>query len=138
MDNELFELCRQVYERTEWGFHDRSLIQQFFYRTRKEDPNTGELSDVIIISSSLAYKINRDRNGLPECPLYTSDYLLEKLPNWVTLNKFGGNDYKAECDPLKTWTGGLVEAKSDTPLKALLLLTIALHNQGILTNKEKA
>lgn len=99
--SELFELCKEVYERTEW---------------KPTDWQHG------------------DEGGQP---IYTSDYLLEKLPKtiWSTygLAIFPG-DYVATAgyyDP-----DGLIGVevnelqKADTPLKALLKLTIALSEAG--------
>jgi len=124
MDTELFELCREVYEKTGWD--DDEL--EHCYTHNGAYPGKGEC----------------------ECPLYTSDYLLEKLPTWIEqdVNKLDGIDrarrvalqlrkwnyqgdkYFAEYHEL--YYAPLFRAESDTPLKALLKLTIALHDKGAL------
>ena len=67
-------------------------------------------------------------------PLYTSDYLLEKLPATVKNDFDGGNDYIILYKKGKSWyadyMGQFKRQKSDTPLKALLKLTIALSEAG--------
>ena len=102
-DKELFELCKEVYEKTGWDY----------------------------------------QNGA----VYTSDYLLEKLVPFKTeamgsrgdmmpVNAFvfvrreSGNEYRAgyryNLNGSK-YSNGIY---ADTPLKALLKLTIALHEAG--------
>ena len=101
-DNELFELCKQVYKLTGW---------------KPTDWRHG------------------DSNGQP---LYTSDYLLEKLPG-----QFGNRGSSSvQCLRLAKSTQGYLvgyigidlvwwlECLADTPLKALLKLTIALSEAG--------
>ena len=108
----LFELCKQVYEKTGWKPTDRQ---------------------------------HGDENGQP---LYTSDYLLEKLP--PSMNSIDDGD-----NWLKLWVDGNVGEKNkpylwwaeytkgddnytqqfpsgvdNTPTKALLKLTIALSEAG--------
>ena len=102
-ENEVFELCKQVYEATGWD--------------KTKD----------------AFRLYID--GVP-VPLYTSDYLLEKLPK--SLNRYG----LFELAPTRAetmwsagyWTNDRLETFSvigDTPLKALLKLTLNLHEEGI-------
>jgi len=92
MDNELHELCEEVYELTEWG--DNAL--QLGHTPNHEDI----------------------------FPLYTSDYLLEKLPNGVAVSNANGR-----------WGAWVVLQEddleeADTPLKALLKLVLALEKAG--------
>lgn len=124
-DKELFELCKQVYEKTRWNSQG-----------------------------------NEDF-GERESPLYTSDYILEELPDaikhpehgykWrLQLKKIGkwyvasyenelwvrvymANEYRTD-EKLYTWKEPYT---ADTPLKALLKLTIALHEAGQLNNTTK-
>lgn len=72
---------------------------------------------------------------------YTSDYILEELPAqrpegcYLMMEKMEADDYEfgyAEWGQFSHETG-----RSDTPLKALLKLTIALHEAGELSSKEK-
>lgn len=115
MDNELFELCKEVYKRTGWGDDD------LYYYTEK----------------TFEWRIVNEQATHDDIPLYTSDYLLEKLPHFIKLEQASGgytpngwyaekirsqdHDYKASV-------------KADTPLKSLLKLTLALHEAGELTN----
>ena len=106
MDEELFKLSEHVYELTLWEGEGR---WHYFKRT--------------------GIKL--------QIPLYTSDYLLEKLPRLftkemdmlmgVSLSRIGNLWY---ADILAT---DLVTA--ETPLKALLKLTVALHEAGELNGQ---
>lgn len=110
MDNELFELCKEVYKRTGWD--------------KTKD----------------SYKLYRD--GMP-VPLYTSDYLLEKLPLYInreprdelSLLKFDGGWSAGYFRAMNSGNGVQYLADkvyvADTPLKALLKLTIALKDEGV-------
>ena len=98
--SELFELCKEVYKRTGWD----DLADDHPWITER---------------GVLGYK----RNGVS--PLYTSDYLLEKLPGWTELRKKTTNYYIAKRDALVSFS-----FECDTPLKALLKLTIALSEAG--------
>lgn len=114
MDNELFELCKKVYERTKdtWGWTDEmQWIEVNHFGEVSIFPKWRSLSD----NSAEVQK---------HAPLYTSDYLLEKLPQGVSV-------YKEQL--AYAYNAGLPKVErqvSDTPLKALLKLTIALHESG--------
>ena len=114
--NELFELCKQVYEATGWDdtrdyYHEKD---SFNFDTRSFERN-GERTVV-------------ERRRAPyDIPLYTSDYLLEKLPEWTELKRKTTTSYIAKRDALVSYS-----FESDTPLKALLKLTIKLHEEKIL------
>lgn len=112
MDQELFELCKEVYERTD--LVGDAIWPDGEYRT----------------------------------PLYTSDYLLEKLPNQIEkdgvfyelIMRLPLDDYRfhywsdAKRERLLTDNlGSGFVAVSNTPLKALLKLTLALHEAGELS-----
>ena len=103
MNNELFELCKEVYKRfPRW--------------------TTGEWIDYYE-GRFTTYKASHNDYGDYQCPLYTSDYLLEKLPPGLDLFK-RPNSYVAigpGDDPSVH--------QSDTPLKALLKLVLALPNE---------
>ena len=108
MDEELFELCKEVYERfPEWEPKDRYLMQF------KDNP-------VSVWSWSNAQWME-DRT-----PLYTSDYLLEKLPPTVVAR---GESFST-ATRVKA-NAPLIGEESDTPLKALLKLTLALDDAGV-------
>ena len=98
--SELYELCREVYEKTGWKPTD--------WQHGIEDGQ----------------------------PLYTSDYLLEKLPETynkqeLTLWRSGVSSWRAGYSPTESY-------RDDTPLKALLKLTIALSEAGELDNDQSS
>lgn len=67
-------------------------------------------------------------------PLYNSDYLLDKLPK----NSDEGYPLTMGCIEewrFYYWGDVIIEGKSDTPLKALLKLTIALSEAGELNDQ---
>ena len=120
MDNELYKLCKEVYEKTGWTVGDES----WEWHTTID----AKLDSMFI------------------APKYYTDYLLEKLP----AHFYGGTiAMSAETDEGPTRysffyednyeTARVVHCKNvrlqgwdDTPLKALLKLTIALHDSGAL------
>jgi len=131
-DNELFELCKEVYERfPEWGFNYH-LPFNFYKLTIQDDDD--KLHDFIEIKTK-DYIQRLDEFNSPICPLYASDYLLEKLQrphtsvvfeyfkSFITVIRYNEEDV-------------YIRRESDTPLKALLKLTIALHDAGELTSME--
>lgn len=126
-DTELFELCKEVYKATGWE------EQNIFNRATSRDPNVW------------GYPLAKDKYDA-FTPLYTSDYLLENLPRHINKdsilyelimrNPFAGDyrfhywsDTKKER-LLKDDLGMGFVAVGDTPLKALLKLTLALHETG--------
>ena len=118
--NELFELCKQVYEVTGW---------------RGEDGFITTIGDKWIKDVKKRwFDETIDSDGF--YPLYTSDYLLEKLPATVKNDFDGGNDYIILYKKGKSWyadyMGQFKRQKSDTPLKALLKLALKLHEEKIL------
>lgn len=127
MDNELFELCKEVYKLLPtWNNKEKMYWQKL--------GNT-DFDKV----SLLNYGQITTRDGAMICPLYTSDYLLEKL-----LNNFN-SEY---CETRLTtsvidfelgvrWRaetkreGGFYRIhEADTPLKAILKLILALQEAG--------
>lgn len=125
-DVELFELCKQVYEVTGWKGGDNFITT--IGGKWISDSKKGWYDETI------------EADGF--YPLYTSDYLLEKLPRYfeywdegneagyLTLRKMSVN-YEAGYwneneDHSKKFTGGY----TDTSLKALLKLTLALKEAG--------
>jgi len=133
-DPELFELCKSVYALLPdtFGVTDKA----FYMLDGKVEilPMVGIYDDKPEFHS-LAYL----------APLYTSDYLLDKLPK--TIKPYEGHDWVLymETEP---WFFTYIdqqdtsnyhqlyptlkrsELKADIPLKALLKLTIALHKAG--------
>ena len=109
-DNELFELCKQVHEKAGW-----------------DEPNLDDFGNKLNVYGQMV-------------PLYTSDYLLEKLPTERVAFMLRRVFYK-DGDLLwivndATTIDGDGNSNStyhyvaDTPLKALLKLTLALKEAG--------
>ena len=128
--SELFELCKEVYEKTGWDKADKfwhSLVSHDMKRW-----SDYKLQD---------YKPN-DLYGVRIVPLYTSDYLLEKLPQSIDAGRSFAVDMFLVLDRPKSLKyryrafytapsyGKRHEVVADTPLKALLKLTIALSEAG--------
>lgn len=129
MDNELFELCKEVYKRHEgWDTTD-------FCYAYLENPYVKGLWawEVIPLHEDNVDDVDEWH------PLYTSDYLLEKLPKrikdtygkayWLTLSPIDGDGSWSACYEYENNDSNRIEW-SDSPLKALLKLTIALHEAG--------
>lgn len=118
-DTELFELCKEVYERTGWK-DTLGYIQPFGQNAHFPD----WFDDTITEDHDIA-------------PLYTSDYLLEKLPNTIRkdwwLNIAPETSYKglwiADYQHKKTKQSSPIGVAT-SPLKVLLMLTLALHEAG--------
>lgn len=131
--DELFELCKKVYELTGWLPDE--LYQAYYHRGhhwsgteewQAEEPKLHEYEGTLV-----DFPVEFD------CPLYTSDYLLDKLhkigfPLSIRLEyvyeEHEGNwweaSYTQDVAPVVT----KVDAKD--PVKALLRLTLALHEAG--------
>lgn len=143
-DNELFTLCKQVYEMTKLGRMDNSSSTDEYY---KANPVQSSLDKPDVIkgwqvwrwedfreSGRLHYYLGKGQ----AYPKYTSDYLLEKLPKmfvgdhgdgegefWLAL--FPEKDRWTACYPLDSDEYHIRNSvHSDTPLKALLKLVLAL------------
>ena len=112
---ELFELCKEVYEKTGWIVGDESWE---WYTT----------TDANLDSMFIA-------------PKYYTDYLLEKLSGYIALTsttwddvhvykKDSELDYQACACYQSNVKGKLIQKVADTPLKAILKLTIALSEAG--------
>ena len=113
LSDETLELCKRLYELTGWEtdtWYDSKIAQVGGERVQH--------------------------------PVYTSDYLLDKLPkkiqndeeNWLDIyhdadtHRWQALYEYAKGDP---W-GDFYEAAADTPLKALLKLSITLAEKGLL------
>ena len=111
--SELLELCKKVYEKTGWTVGDESW-----------DWHT---------------TIDAKLDSMFVAPKYYTDYLLEKL-SAITDHVSVKQSNKISIDASKGEKGNWyahywlkcrrVQVKSDTPLKALLKLTIALSEAG--------
>lgn len=113
VDNELFELCKEVYEKTGW--EDETL-----HAIRKDGMT---YDDMAWLTSNNYF------------PLYTSDYLFEQIERRIGKYKvlhvysmFDVDTYEKYCKA-NVGTPGTIEIqtdRTDTPRKALLKLTLAL------------
>ena len=116
-DTELYELCKQVYEATGW------IVSEY--------PNYWYMQQRVTGRAALA----------KAHPLYTSDYLLEKLSaitDYISVKQSNEISIDASKGEKGNWYAHYwfksrrVQVKSDTPLKALLKLTLNLHEEGLL------
>lgn len=110
--SELFELCKEVYELTGWNNKEK-----MYWKRLIDDDSQVKL---------LNYGQITTRDGAMVCPLYTSDHLLEKLPD-VAVEQFN-DEWLASSG--RDDKGSDYGTLADTPLKALLKLTIALSEAG--------
>lgn len=107
MNNELFDLCKEVYEKTGWtGTH------QVWHEDTLISPIACGYEDV--------------KNAIHFTPLYTSDYIDEKLKHL---------DFETYHHANENWHillgEGDYEKSADTPLKARLKFVIALIDAGV-------
>lgn len=107
-DTELFELCKEVYIQTQWDDTYRIFVNNQIWN------KLDFVADKKIQKSNVYI------------PLYTSDYLLEKLPNSCMVYKHPRGFGAKMALKLNQF--------ADTPLKALLKLTLALHEAGELNH----
>lgn len=129
MDTELIELCKEVYKRfPDWDW-SKTTEKSF-------NPGTGHAVQFGWMEGSI--------------PLYTSDYLLEKLPRYLRLQR-DDMEYpqrfafklRASTKDSGNWRAGYyntpkkqvlanlsIDCHADTPLKALLKLAVALDDAG--------
>lgn len=123
--NELFELCKQVYEAAEWDSEELDHWQE------RHGGDGMMMLDVMSYEPGVA-------------PLYTSDYLLKKLPSVVQ------DPYDKIFRHIQMWINGDRSAhagyvepyahddrvayaqKSDEMRITLLKLTLKLHEEGLL------
>lgn len=122
IDQELFDLCKQVYEATGWP-QELNISQLYEY--------WDDHDELCVIS------IEDSDDEL--VPSYTSDYLLEKLPkhvDYLSLNQNNKLTIDSSNGEKGKWYAHYwlrsrrLQVSSDTPLKALLELTIALSEAG--------
>ena len=133
-DQELFELCKEVYERTGLGDTPDYVEERFV---------DGELVATDVCENVGYEEDDEVFEGVQRkhFPLYTSDYLLEKLPKYImgTYNtQFTFNmdrpksiKHKYRAFYKAPGYGHTSMTVADTPLKALLKLVIALDDVGV-------
>ena len=146
--SELFELCKSVYDKTGWvGTESLWASNDLDFK-----PETYE----IVSMHHRHYPADFVQQEF--IPVYTSDYLLEKLPSSIKSHEYPEKRAvlwtRKEDDWMDKYPDGIVTyfawyfvtgvvygvsdygESSDAPLKALLKLTLALHEAGKLpTNK---
>lgn len=130
VDTELFNLCREVCEATGWNMPKSS-------RNRWLLDRESYIAQVQIKPKAPAeYKV---------APLYTSDYLLEKLPKKISVDDPVVREAFLEMRIIRDklcqfsyesyyythWQTHLYE-EAKTPLLALLKLTLKLKEEGII------
>ena len=117
IDQELFDLCKQVYKATGWP-QELNISQLYEY--------WDDHDELCVIS------IEDSDDEL--VPSYTSDYLLEKLPlekgNYIGLQIWSGGNWGASWQPSRGKRH--TSAVDDTPLKALLKLVLKLHEKELI------
>lgn len=142
-DTELFELCEQVYEATGWG--EPELPCWIDNATKKHaQPGYPKVTKYVGIRGKWEY--GKQYGLYIMYPLYTSDYLLEKLKQAELTILLRWNRDMGGRAGMKLWDGkwcaGTFEMRQgdypvgDTALITLLKLTLALHEACQLTNAE--
>ena len=140
MENQdsLFDLCKQVYEKTGWIDDDINYYarwQKIANLYAKVNRWGYDADSVRYRNSPTALQFKRENEV---APLYTSDHLLEKLPRFTIIN---GKQYylkmRAYIDNyaflyvnLNNEDDYIAAPRDNTPLKALLKLTLALSEAG--------
>lgn len=122
-DTELFDLCKQVYEATGWSSEDRGITHVYCHEHVTALPIDWDTSDFHL-----------------HIPLYNSDYLMDKLPETITIAVLKDVIHQTSADGNKSYRnrysahnlGPIKSGWSDTPLKALLKLCLALKKEGLL------
>lgn len=128
-DTELFDLCKEVYKRTRWGkLGDKNTDFRFSMNDQERIVPRHQIGDGTVYLNST--------------PLYTSDYLLEKLPKEVAKKGIHWYLTISSRSTTDTWMADYEYDEyddryyffdtnsADTPLKALLKLVIALDDAG--------
>lgn len=122
-----FELCKEVYEKTGWDDGIDWLVKvnvgldsEYISRRQYDEDDV------------FGFKYEMREFGDNSVPLYTSDYLLEKLPKKniiLSFDEISGTwrtIYGADIFSTDRFRGN-----ADTPLKSLLKLTKTLHDAGV-------
>jgi hypothetical protein len=129
MDNELFDLCKEVYKRTKWWYPMTESHEYYTnFNPRDKHDRTWRVK---------RYFGPKDKTGEQMFPLYTSDYLLEKLPG-IRIDVWNDGHviikkqlHDGVPENVERKYGDTVKVEADTVLKALLKLVLALNDAGI-------
>jgi hypothetical protein len=126
-EHELFDLCKKVYELTGWD----NITLDYYLRLHKPTKQIVKVSRFSYDADSYRYRNSpetaRFREENEVVILYTSDYLLEKLPRYEIVDNgvmATASFYDSDKD---AWYYG----DDRTALKALLKLVIALEKAGV-------
>lgn len=137
MDEELFGLCKEVNTRLGWGVPKTDKIMDYYF---KDGINGWEIVEFPVFSSAGILNVMNKRGAA--YPIYTSDYLLEKLPrnineatNELLVSRWASR-WRACYMPINLGHFPEQRTEADTPLKALLMLVIALDDAGQLVAAE--
>lgn len=127
-EQELFELCRSVYEATGWDETDKYWMPEVISSPGPIDPGQPMITDNW-------FPMVMPKGSEIGIPLYTSDYLLEKLQGVMTewdiyLAPNPGVGWYLSPTSVET---NLPRVDAATPRIALLKLTLALHKEGLLS-----
>lgn len=113
MDKELFELCKEVFKRhPDWDYHATPHFANDFGEIKV-------LWDVEILSPAFSI-----------CPLYTSDYMLEKIETQMMMYELSYSPFKGRWELNRKKRYGVGRVIGETPLKALLKLVLVLDDSG--------
>ena len=131
--SELFELCKQVYEKTRWGAVKKTGGS--YYNEILDTPQAffvfpdGSNAEFPYRVEGRSNSYQTEYPNATYVPLYTSDYLLEKLLpiTSIQLKRKASGDIRLFYFPEKP---DYATYDYDTPLKCLLALTIALSEAG--------
>lgn len=138
---ETYKLCKELYELSKWGRMDNSSPTDEYYFAGLYHVNTGETDhwrvckwEEFVDSGRLHYSLGR-RTAYPK---YTIEYLLDILPApfkydnndcAVEVRRTKGDKYKWSAN-IRTSNSQKFKQVADTPLKAVLMLCIALFKEG--------
>ncbi|WOI85972.1 hypothetical protein [Rhodococcus qingshengii] len=141
-NNELFELCKFVYEATGWLRYKTEVDADFYFATNDIEK---KIENYEVVSRE-HYHFPQGFISQDFIPLYDSDYLLEKLPPviqddydrkfrhiqmWINGN---GECHACYVEPYDAEFRGAYAVKSDAMRKALLKLTKTLIEAGEIKN----
>lgn len=144
MDKELFELCKEVYKRTEWGrltkpeYNAQPELSHMYERQKEGSVINPYWSDWYI--TDWKNSSTKAVNWTEIIPLYTSDYLLKILPEEVDRKilivtngdlphaGYAGRDNYGNYTLDESFYRNA--QYSNEVRKALLKLTLALHKAG--------
>lgn len=135
-DKEFFNLCKQVYDLKLWPYESMSLHDRHFWHKLID----WDYKDIKVIK----YGQIVTKDGTTICPVYSADYILEKMPDFGESRHWSLTvDHEWDENGL-SWAARYVDnddndlgtvmdlyESSNTPIKALLKLLIKLNQRGL-------